>query len=218
LIKDDRLVAEMLTTRKETHSKHLMPMIQAVMGAAGRELSDIDALAVVRGPGSFTGLRIGLSVVKGLAASAAKPVVGVSSLEALAFPVAAPQTLVCAMVDARKNEVYTARFRRVAGRLSQEAPTTVGPPRDALADIDEACVLVGNGALQYAEIIRTQLGQAAHLAPWGTHLIRASNAAWLGQARLRNGRGDDLLRLAPEYIRPSDAQIHMARNPQRSGT
>ena len=211
LATDRRVVAEILTTRRDTHSIHLMPMVEQSLKTAGRNLGDIDAFAVVRGPGSFTGLRIGLGAVKGLAASMDKPVVGVSSLEALAFQAAIPERLICAMLDARKDEVYTGRFRLTEGWVKAEVAPTVGAPEDAIAGIDEACVLIGNGALLYADMIQSKLGDRAFLPPLGMHLIRASSVAWLGLERLRHAQEDDLMRLAPEYIRPSDAQIHMNR-------
>ena len=105
------VLAEITLLREETHSKHLMDMIHTAIGFSGLKLSDLDGFAVVRGPGSFTGLRIGITTVKGLAAGLKKPLVGISSLEALAMQASHSPYLICPLLDARRGEVYFSRYR-----------------------------------------------------------------------------------------------------------
>ena len=103
--------AELSTVNSQTHSKHLMTMIDTVCKISGIEVAGMDGFAVTIGPGSFTGLRIGISTIKGLAWSLKKPVAGISSLEALAWQCAPVPCLICPLLDARKHEVYSGRYR-----------------------------------------------------------------------------------------------------------
>jgi tRNA threonylcarbamoyladenosine biosynthesis protein TsaB len=114
------LLSEFTLYREQTHSKHLMDMIKAALRMSGLNFSDLDGFAVTRGPGSFTGLRIGISTIKGLAVVLEKPVVGVSSLEALALQVSYSRDLICPILDARKGEVYFSRYRFLNGQIILE--------------------------------------------------------------------------------------------------
>ena len=126
---DHRLMAEVTIVREETHSKHLINAIEAVLTQAATSLADLDGFAVTIGPGSFTGLRIGISSIKGLAAATGKPVAGISSLDALAFQTTVSSGLVCPLLDARKGEVYFSKFRRTGDRLNRESQERVASPR-----------------------------------------------------------------------------------------
>ena len=114
------LLAEITSGNGQTHSRHLMAMIDSALGLAGLNLSMIDGLAFTCGPGSFTGLRIGISTILGLSASTGKPIAGISGLDALAMQAAAPDILICPMIDGRRNEVYCARYRWVNDALVKE--------------------------------------------------------------------------------------------------
>ena len=120
IIEDDTLRSELTAMPGQTHSKHLMPFIASVLDAAALKLTALDGFAVSLGPGSFTGVRIGISTVKGLAFSLGKPVVGISSLAALAWQCNESSGLICPMIDARKKQVYCGRyrFRTVFGKLA----------------------------------------------------------------------------------------------------
>ena len=138
VVDQDRLACEITTGPAGTHSTHLLSLIRTALELSEMELHGIDGLAVCVGPGSFTGLRIGVSTVKGLAFATAKPVAGVSSLEALAQPCLPWPHLICAMLDARKGEVYAARYRARDGRLEREGREVVLSIADALDGIHEA--------------------------------------------------------------------------------
>ncbi|MDH3881350.1 MAG: tRNA (adenosine(37)-N6)-threonylcarbamoyltransferase complex dimerization subunit type 1 TsaB [Desulfobacteraceae bacterium] len=206
------LLSEFTIDREETHSKHLMDMIKAVLRMAGLNFSDLDGFAVTRGPGSFTGLRIGLSTIKGLAVASEKPVVGVSSLEALAFQVSYSRDLICPILDARKGEVYFSRHRFLNGHLKKQTKERVAPPDKAVDDLNESCLFVGNGALLYKEMILEKMGGLASIAPMIQNTIRASTMAYLSMAKFEKYDTDDIEKIMPYYIRKSDAELNLMKS------
>lgn len=206
------LLSEFTIDREETHSKHLMDMIKAVLRMAGLNFSDLDGFAVTRGPGSFTGLRIGLSTIKGLAVASEKPVVGVSSLEALAFQVSYSRDLICPILDARKGEVYFSRYRFLNGHLKKQTKERVAPPDKAVDDLNESCLFVGNGALLYKEMILEKMGGLASIAPMIQNTIRASTMAYLSMTKFEKNDTDDIEKIMPYYIRKSDAELNLMKS------
>ena len=201
------LTAEFTLNRKETHSKHLMEMIDTILKISGSDLSGVDGFAVTKGPGSFTGLRIGISTIKGLAAASGKPIVGVSSLKALAAQVPLSPDLICPLIDARKGEVYFSRYRFINGRLKKQTEEQVTRPENALADLNESCLFVGNGARLYEDIILKKLGILASFAPMTHNTIRASAVAHLSLAKFSDKKTDKIENFSPHYIRRSDAEL-----------
>jgi len=203
------LLSEFTIGREETHSKHLMDMIKTALRISGLTFSDLDGFAVTIGPGSFTGLRIGVSTIKGLAVASKKPVVGISSLEALAFQVACSHDLICPILDARKGEVYFSRYRFLNGHLKKQTKERVAPPDTAVDDLDESCLFVGNGALLYKEMILDKMGEFASFAPMIQHTIRASSLVYLSMSKFENNDTDDIEKIVPYYIRKSDAELNL---------
>jgi tRNA threonylcarbamoyladenosine biosynthesis protein TsaB len=203
------LLSEFTLDKEETHSKHLMDMIKAALRMAGLNCSDLDGFSVTRGPGSFTGLRIGISTIKGLAVASEKPVVGVSSLEALAFQVSYSRDLICSILDARKGEVYFSRYRFLNGHLKKQTKERVSSPDQAVDDLNESCLFVGNGALLYKEMILEKMGKFAFFAPMIQNTIRASTIAYLSMAKFENNDTDDIEKILPYYIRKSDAELNL---------
>jgi tRNA threonylcarbamoyladenosine biosynthesis protein TsaB len=203
----DRLASEITTGPTGTHSTHLLRLIRMALALAEVELHGLDGLAVSVGPGSFTGLRIGVSTVKGLAFATAKPVAGVSSLEALAQPCLPWPHLICAMLDARQDEVYAARYRGREGRLEREGREAVLSIEDALDGIHEVCLFVGDGASRYRGPIGAKLGPLALFPAPSQDIIRASSVAALAQRQFARNEIDDLDRLVPRYVRQSDAEL-----------
>jgi tRNA threonylcarbamoyladenosine biosynthesis protein TsaB len=209
VVDKDLLLAEMTIDREQTHSKHLMDMIHTVCDMSEIKIAEVDGFAVTIGPGSFTGLRIGISTIKGLAWSLNKPVVGVSSLDAIAWQCAPSPYPICSLLDARKHEVYYCRYRFSGDELKKEGIEQVAPPDRVLGDINEPCLFVGNGALLYKGEILDELGESAHFAGWNQHSIQASTVAGLSLARFRHQKTDDVALLVPQYIRKSDAELHL---------
>ena len=211
LVNDDRLLAENTLVNDQTHSKHIMVLIQQVLDMSGVSVSDVDGFAATHGPGTFTGLRIGMSTVKGLAEAGDKPLVGVSSLAALAWQ-ADPSALICPLIDARRKEVYFAHYRFEDGKLKEVTPEAVGSVEEAIREICSPCCFIGSGASLYGEFIREQIGGLAIFARCYQNTIRASTVAHLSRERLANyDPARDRDRFLPRYLRLSDAEIHLTK-------
>jgi tRNA threonylcarbamoyladenosine biosynthesis protein TsaB len=186
-------------------------MIHTVTQMADSSIAELDGFAVTIGPGSFTGLRIGISSIKGLALAFDKPVVGISSLEALAQQTVPSSYLVVPCLDARKGEIYFTHYRFANGLLAKEKEEVALPPDQVIKDIFEPCIFVGSGAQIYQDFIRQELGANAIIAPQNCHIIRASTVAYLGMKRLENDDVDDINALVPHYIRKSEAELNFTK-------
>jgi tRNA threonylcarbamoyladenosine biosynthesis protein TsaB len=206
LLQDRRLLAEETYTAGKTHSRHLMAMIDGILRRCGWEPRDLGGIAVANGPGTFTGLRIGISTVKGLATAIDKPVVGVGSLAALAYPLNWTRRPVAAMIDARRGEVYFACYPPGSGE-SIKAPMVADPQAAAAALPDEA-ILVGSGAVLYRDRLE-QRKSGFGFAHETLHVIRAASVGLLAMDRFDSGTAQPAGVLLPKYIRKSDAQIQM---------
>lgn len=190
-----------------THSRTLLPMVQDMLKNSELSLADVDAVAVAAGPGSFTGLRIGLAAVKGLAWAAEKPCIGVSTLEAMAYPLShIDGVIVCAM-DARRQQIYNAVFLASDGeltRLREDRAISLEEAAADLRDFDGPLTIVGDGA-QLAFDYFTKAGIDCVLAP--AHL-RSQSA--VGVAFAAEAAGQDALvsaqDLSPNYLRLSQAE------------
>jgi tRNA threonylcarbamoyladenosine biosynthesis protein TsaB len=204
----DALLAEITVTTGQSHSRHVMTLIQQVIERSGISLGAIDGFAVSRGPGTFTGLRIGISAIKGIAAALGKPVVGVSSLKALAMPVASDTRLACPLLDARKGEVYLGCFKLTGGLLIRQGKEGVLPPESISRVIEGPCVFVGPGASLYRDVIAESMGASAGFAPSYHNILRASSLGWLARDRLERAENDDLEDVVPVYIRKPDAELN----------
>ncbi|UCC66676.1 MAG: tRNA (adenosine(37)-N6)-threonylcarbamoyltransferase complex dimerization subunit type 1 TsaB [Deltaproteobacteria bacterium] len=210
LIDGDQVVAEYSLHRRETHSARLIPSIQTLLKGAKLDLQDIDGLAVALGPGSFTGLRVGLSTVKGLALAAKKPVVGIPTLDALAHNLPFAPYLICPILDARKGEVYTALYKdEGGGRVKKLTPYQSLPPSVMLEEIPaQETIFLGDGVRLYGELIKERLGDRAFFAPSHLMHLRGTTVAELGMKRIMAGEKADTSSLVPIYVRASDAEIH----------
>ena len=204
------LLCEQTLISRQTHSKHLMGMIKNILDLSGLTINDMDGFAVTIGPGTFTGLRIGISLIKGLAAASGKPVAGISSLKALAMQSSFSGHL-CAMIDARREEVYSARYSVAASGFSnsiikQESVETVMTPEKTVSNIDEPTLFIGNGAFLYQQKIEKILGQHAIFPCRLQNTIQASTIARLGMEQLQKKYSTAPHPLIPIYLRASDAE------------
>jgi tRNA threonylcarbamoyladenosine biosynthesis protein TsaB len=206
-----RLMAEVTSEKKQTHSKHLMKMVDTAVRMAGVQLAEMDAFAVTIGPGSFTGIRIGVSTVQGFAMALSKPAVGVSSLEALAHQTGPCNDLICPLLDARKGEVYAALYRYEKDRLRQIIEEQVSSMEDLLARIEAPCVFVGPGVSVYGELIAEKLEKRAMLAGEALNKIRAETIGRIAMQKIQSKDHEDLNALLPHYIRKPDAEINAGR-------
>lgn len=200
LLDGDRLVGEYVLDISATHSERLMPAIDRVVADAGWRPAAIEGLAVAIGPGSFTGLRIGLAAVKGLALALGIPVAGVPTLDAMAESLPFADLPVCPVLDARKGEVYCSLYRWDARRMRREWDYLAIPPDDLAARLTEPVILIGDGA----HAVRSAY---ARLAPPSRPGPSPATVGVLGHGRLVAGETVAVAALLPIYLRPSEAEL-----------
>lgn len=188
------------------HSSELMPAIVRIIEENGLTIKDIDGLSVSLGPGSFTGLRIGLATAKGLAQALNIPLVGIGTLDGLASNLLFPNRIICPILDAPKAEVYTALYRTCEGTERLTEYLAISPQR-LIEMIKEPTIFLGNGLKMYGDLIGEGLKGLAHFAPPHLWIPRASNIARLGLKEIKEGRIDDLSSILPIYIRKPEAEI-----------
>lgn len=211
LMTQGRTDAQVVYDHGETHTRHVMRAIDSVLESARAPLSSVDAFVVTRGPGSFTGLRIGISTVKGLAMAMDKPLVGVSSLAVLANQADAQFQRICPMIDARRNELYWGLYQRSHEGVMALSPETVGPADQIAAHLDAPCLFIGNGVPLYRDIIEDKLDVTAHWALPEQGRLQPAVLARLGWQKLQQGPPDDVLTFGPVYLRASDAEKNRAK-------
>ena len=204
LLRDGKLLSVYTQCSQLTHSRTLLPMGEDMLKNAELTLGDVDLIAVAHGPGSFTGVRIGVSMVKGLAWAADKPCVGVSTLEAMAWHGLAAGGLICPVMDARRSQVYNALFRIGDGRpvrLTEDRPIALTELAEELRAYSESVFLVGDGA-ELSFRVLSELGLPCVLAPEN---LRMQSAWGVAMAALDKepGNADSLL---PVYLRLSQAE------------
>ncbi|UCG11205.1 MAG: tRNA (adenosine(37)-N6)-threonylcarbamoyltransferase complex dimerization subunit type 1 TsaB [Deltaproteobacteria bacterium] len=209
LVEGGLLKAQHVLNVNRTHNRRLLVGIDRILSECRWTLEELDAFAVSLGPGSFTGLRIGLSVMKGLAWSTGKPMAGVSTLDVLAGNVSFVDHLICPVLDARKGEIYTALYR--SG--DQQEPERLTPymalqPEELVELIAEKTVLVGDALLRYSGFLSSELGDLLVETPPHLNMVHASCVAWLAGRRLRQGMVEDISSCTPLYVRPSEAELN----------
>ncbi|MCL2336400.1 MAG: tRNA (adenosine(37)-N6)-threonylcarbamoyltransferase complex dimerization subunit type 1 TsaB [Firmicutes bacterium] len=207
---EDKILAERMVNNKRTHSVNLLPMVRDVLVDAGVAKSMLDGIAVTIGPGSFTGLRIGMSTAKSLAQVLELPVVGVSTLESLAYPLSGQAGLICPVLNARRNEVYAALYRSNGKKLlNLLAACAVGVAELAsiLSEYDEHITFLGDGVGEFRPELTALLGEQARFTPACAVFPRGAAVAELGLQMLKAGLGSDPAALLPHYIRESEAEI-----------
>lgn len=211
LSEGERLVAQEQQGAPGTHSERLLASIDHLLALAGWQRNAIEAIAVAVGPGSFTGLRIGLATAKGMALAIGCPLAGVSSLAALALNGEGFAGTVVPLVDARRGELYAAAFVQRRGRAPALVLKECVRPPDALIarlkKIKGPLLLVGDGAQAYGPKLLRALGRRAAIPGGAMPFPQAINLARLALPRLKKGKGDDLSAIIPNYIRHSDAEI-----------
>jgi tRNA threonylcarbamoyladenosine biosynthesis protein TsaB len=194
------------------HSTTVLPLIETLLQKAKVSFDELSALAVSIGPGSFTGLRIGLSTVKGLVYGSNVPVVAISTLAAMAARVTDAEGLVCPISDARKNEVYAALFTKMEGKLQRLTSDRVSPAGTILEQIlsrsgEGRSLFVGDGVRVCRDLILSSLGDRAVLTSGDDYPSIASGVAFLAEDRVRRSDFDPIGPLVPVYLRPSEAEM-----------
>ncbi len=202
------LIGEVKVSVKIAYSERLMPSIEWLLKASGISIKEIDAFAVSIGPGSFTGLRIGLTTVKGFAFATGKPVMPVRTLDAFARTLPFCPHLICPMLDARKNEVYAAFYRWDNGICTKLMPETSIKPDELLKDIHGPVVFMGEGAKIYKNVISDLLKTRAIYAPLSQMYPSASTVAEIAIEMIKQGIAVDPVSLTPFYIRKCEAEVN----------
>lgn len=204
---DGVVIVEQSQVAESNHAVSLLPLIADVLRQAHCSVGDLEVVAVSAGPGSFTGLRIGLSVAKGLARATGLRLVAVPTLEALAATVDDHHGTVCTLLDARRGELYAACFAAAPSGCTRLTADTLVTPEALLPQLPTPCVVVGDAVVRYGAWLREQLGARVTLLPFETHGPRGGVVARLGGERLRAGQCDPLPDMEPFYIRPSEAEL-----------
>lgn len=213
IVEDDRLLAEYTTDYKKTHSQTLLPMLNELKEMIELDLNTVDAIAVAAGPGSFTGLRIGSATAKGLGLALDKPLIEVPTLEGLAWNLWGTDRIVCPLMDARRNQVYTAAYefqREGEGFLLcpviEQAPMDIVEMLEKLNALGRETVFLGDGVSVYRALIGERCRVPYSVAPAGANRQRAANIAVLGAVYMRQGRIVTAAEHQPIYLRQSQAE------------
>ncbi|MGI6255201.1 MAG: tRNA (adenosine(37)-N6)-threonylcarbamoyltransferase complex dimerization subunit type 1 TsaB [Acutalibacter sp.] len=207
VVEDGKVLGEYYVNTKQTHSQTLLPMVQGLLETLGRSCGEMDVLAVSHGPGSFTGVRIGVACVKGIAFPNNIPCVGVSTLEAIAWGGAFCEgAVLCAVMDARCGQVYNGVFQVREGalqRLQEDRALSIDALEQEVQEYGENLLLLGDGAeLCYQRF----QAWGARLAPEPFRFQRASSVALLGEAAAKAGNTVSAGELAPVYLRLPQAE------------
>jgi len=210
LIEDKTIIIEYtINSLQKKHSLFLVPTIKDILEKVNLKLNDINGIAISLGPGSFTGLRIGLGVAKGLAYANSLPLIGIPTLKALAFPFKEIPHLICTILDAKKSEIYSAVFQggNNLEKISDFRCENINSLVKRLCNLKGKVIFTGEGALRYREIITEAMGQDALFIQSSLNLLLGSNIAFLGLERFERGERDNIFSISPIYLRKSEAEI-----------
>ena len=220
ILNDGMLEMEIFLNHKLQHSVVLFPMIEDMMNRLEITIDDIDAIAVSGGPGSFTGLRIGVASAKGIAQGGNKEFIGVSSLDAMAFQQVGFDGTICPIMDALRDNVYAAFYKGRPGepeRKRDYMALHIDELLDKLSSGGERVIFCGDALPLHKARIKECLGDRAFFAPSNSSLPRASSIAELAMLRLSRGEKDDIHTFSPIYIRKSQAEREYERKHGGSG-
>ena len=211
LLQDGQLLCEAVLNTRKNHSQRLMPMMDILLKEAGLTIENVDGVAVSSGPGSFTGLRIGMTTAKALAWSLNKPLVGIPSLDGVAFNAQGVTGIICPILNARRSEVYTALYKMDKGKLKRMSDYMALEPVELIKRLQNhnQITLLGDGIEEFISIFAEKLGDRLTVPSPANRLPRASHIAYLGWKRLLKGEADDVINLVPLYVRKADAEIKL---------
>lgn len=213
IVENDVLLAEYTTDYKKTHSQTLLPMLEELRDMIELDLESIDAIAIAAGPGSFTGLRIGAATAKGLGLALDKPLVEIPTLEGLAYNLWGTSHVVCPLMDARRNQVYTGIYEFVPAGNTFQLQTIKGQCAigideiiTELNDLGREVIFLGDGVPVYTKNLEEQLQVSYSFAPAGNNRQRAASVATLGAVYYAQGKMVTAAEHQPEYLRKSQAE------------
>ena len=204
LINENKILGECLFNVGPRHSENVVSSLEWLLDTLNIEKKNIEAVAVSIGPGSFTSVRVGVTIAKSLAYSMKIKIVGVSSLEVLAMNIPQTEKNICAMLDAKREEVYSAVYKYSNNVLTMTRGEKAESVEILLSDINEPTVFVGDGSVIYKEELKNN--KNAVLVSDNFNIVRSSNCALLGGVKLSNGYSDDVMGLVPNYLRKTDVE------------
>jgi len=212
LVTEDSVISECILDVRTTYSERLMIAFDFMMRESHLSVSEIDGVAVSRGPGSYTGLRIGATVAKTLCYCLDVPLIGVSTLRAIAQSVAGLDVTAVPMIDARRDRVYASAyvFKRgdVTGtEVMEEELTTVDRVIERARELPGGLCFLGSGAIRHRETLRSRLSTGFVSTDPARALCKPSNVALIGLQALKAGKSDNVIDFSPEYLRPSSAEM-----------
>lgn len=214
VVEDDTLLAEYTVNYKKTHSQTLLPMLDEIVKMTELDMNTIDAIAVAAGPGSFTGLRIGSATAKGLGLALKKPLVAVPTVDALAYNLYDSRGIICPIMDARRNQVYTGIYRFREHQLVTVKSQWAGAVTELLGELEEIgepVVFLGDGVPVFKKTIEEELTVPFSFAPAHVNKQRAAAVAALGMKYYREGNCQSAAEHCPDYLRVSQAERERAQ-------
>lgn len=210
---DDNLLAEYTVNYKKTHSQTLLPMLDEISRMIELDLESIDAIAVAAGPGSFTGLRIGSATAKGLGLALSKPLIGVPTVEALAYNLYDVPGLICPIMDARRRQVYTGLYsfeQHQMKTVKEQTAMGIEELTEELNQKNQSVIFLGDGVAVYRDTIKEKLTVPFDFAPVHLNKQRAGAVAALGARYYAEGKTETAREHQPEYLRVSQAERERA--------
>lgn len=214
LINEHELVGEYTSNAKLTHLQKLMPMIEHLLNNCEVSFSDIQSIAVSQGPGSFTGIRIGVSAAKALAQVKEIPLIGVPTLKAMAYHFSSYNHIVCPILDARRHQVYSAAYTWKENKCSeilQPKAYDLDPLLEALIKFKSEIMFLGDGVKVYKEKIISKLGDTAKFAQPYLSMQKASSVAQLGLEMSKEKQFQSCYEMRPDYLRKSEAERNLEK-------
>lgn len=206
VLQDDSILYDALINTGLNHAEILLPAIDQACRQLRLQINDIDLFACTLGPGSFTGLRIGVSTLKGLLIATGKPATGVSALAALALNVQENAAVICSVMDAGRGQVYTACYScNENGLFNQICQEKIVDPKDILPDISEDVIFVGEGAIKYRDLLTERTGKVK-IAGSQQQYVRASAVGILGREKFIRNELLNPATFVPFYLRTADAK------------
>ena len=217
IVEDDTTIAEFTINYKKTHSQTLLPMIDEMVKMVEADLNTIDAIAVAGGPGSFTGLRIGSATAKGLGLALGKPLIHIPTADAMAYSIYGCEDIICPIMDARRNQVYTGIYRFQEHKLVTVEAQMAVPMAEMIEKLNargEEVVFLGDGVPVFGKMIQENLKVPYSFAPAHVNKQRAAAVAALGGIYVKEGKVVTAMEHVPEYLRVSQAERERAQKLQ----
>lgn len=209
ILTDDIITAEYTVNFKKTHSQTLLPMIDEIIRMTETNLDEIDAIAVSGGPGSFTGLRIGSATAKGLGLALDKPLIHIPTIEAMAYQCFSSNYMICPIMDARRNQVYTGIYvfeGEIMKELLAPCAMDIKDLMKVLNEYESEVIFIGDGIPVYKEQLIALSKRACHFAPSFMNRQRGAVVAELGAKYYTAGKKEHAREHLPNYLRKSQAE------------